>query len=105
MNVRVCGQIRHLPKLPGVRTRGREENTRMGGRMCAKPPPIGENSSRRCEPDQPARRQAALESAEISATTSRSTGTARSAKASSTRATGPDTETAVGVGMSGTAIA
>ncbi len=41
----------------------------------------------------------------ISPAASRSTGMARSANASSTRATGPDTDTAVGTGAPGTDIA
>lgn len=43
-------------------------------------------------------------SALIASAAVRSRGTARSPKASSTRETGPDTDTAVGVGASGTAI-
>ena len=43
--------------------------------------------------------------AAISATISLSTGTARAPKFSSTRAIGPDTETAVGIGAPGSGIA
>lgn len=99
-----------LRKLLPARSPGWEEISLIGGVSRTKSPLSGEKSSRQRVQDlfsgpQGGCAQVALESAEISATISRSTGMARSAKPSSTRATGPETETAVRVGMSGTAMA